>query len=84
MSDLLADLLNADTFNARGGSRCRVSRIIESLDEKTADALKTQIDNTLIDAAALARVLEKHGHKVNAHTIRRHRRRSNGDGCACP
>lgn len=83
MSDLLADLLDADAFISRSGNRCRISKILDGLDDKTADALRTQLDNTQIDAAALARVLEKHGHKANAHTIRRHRRRGKGDGCAC-
>lgn len=84
MSDLLDDLSRIRDFQQRRGSACSVGALLDTIEEKTRDVLIKHLDDATISAAALAKVLERHGHRINSTTIRRHRRRKMGEGCACP
>jgi hypothetical protein len=62
----------------RVSRRCGVSIIRESMDKKTRDDFDVAIDDVLIQASTIARVLERKGIKTNPSAIARHRR---GDCC---
>lgn len=83
MGDLLDDLANIRDFAQRRGTVCSVGVLLENLSPAEAEALAARLDDAGISAGAIMKVLERHGHKIPAHTIRRHRRRASGEGCAC-
>lgn len=76
---LLADLSSAKVADRR----CGIVKIMERMDADEADALMAAIDNPLVSASDLARILTQHGFAASDKMIWRHRNRGNG-GCGCP
>lgn len=83
MSDLIEDL---DALHGERASRqqCSVGVLLDDLPEEQAKKLSDMMDGHKVSAAAIARVLHKHGYLVSDRTIARHRRRGGGAGCTCP
>jgi hypothetical protein len=73
-----------DLTKARlGDTRCGVAKILEQLDGAEREKLLETIDNTMVSAIDIARILKSHGFKASDKMIYRHRKRSDG-GCGCP
>lgn len=62
------------------GGTCAIALLPLTPEEKAELDAALATDRNLIPATAIARALEKRGHKVNDFTINRHRRH----GCSCP
>lgn len=63
---------------------CTVGQLLKQLPSKESKALLEKIDDLHISMAMLARVLEKHGHKIHRKSLLRHRKRGQKEvGCAC-
>lgn len=85
MSDLVADLSDLGSDSNPWQKTCRVTYILEQLDEEQTAALMPLLDPACrISAAKVAHALTKWGYKVGYQSIQRHRRRANGTGCLCP
>lgn len=84
MDELLDDLQQIEKYAQRRGSVCTIGNLLDTLQPATRDALTARLDDPTVSAGTLARILERHGHKVTSTTIRRHRRRRTGEGCVCP
>lgn len=70
------------------GPQCLVGRMIEFVRENeepgVLEALLQVLDNPRVEAWQLAAFLKENDYDIPSHTIRRHRRRANGNGCRCP
>jgi NTP pyrophosphatase (non-canonical NTP hydrolase) len=73
---LLDDIMNEKPRIAR---HCTVHQLLEHLDTKDRADLETALEDVMIQATVIARVLDRKGHKVPAASIARHRR----GACAC-
>lgn len=85
--DLAAALSALPGVKIEKGPSCSVAECLGSLAERDPAAhtvLLQVIDRPDVNAAVLARTLASHGFTVKAHTLRRHRARKTGTGCACP
>lgn len=78
---LMDDLKNA--YQPKG-TRCTVSVMLDQLEPRESKAVVEAIDDDKVSLTALSRILLLHGHTISARTLRRHRNRNQGDGCACP
>ena len=84
--DLAAALLELPGMKVRSGPACSIAVLLEQLDGQdaaAAGALRAVVDSDAVAPSALARTLSARGHRLAPNTIRRHRRRLSGDGCAC-
>lgn len=63
---------------------CSIAILLAQLNDKDRGAAATAVDDLTVRPAAVSKWLAKHGHTISPTTIRRHRRRMNGDGCSCP
>lgn len=84
MSDLASRL--SALANPQPGPRCYVALLLEDLattDPQGRDALIASIDDHSLNATILARALAEAGFQIKTHSIRRHRKRGTGNGCAC-
>lgn len=71
-----------DEFKAEGVRprvQCRVKLVLDSLTAAEQTDLLNALQDPVITAAAIERVLERKGHKLPAGTITRHRRKE----CTC-
>jgi len=70
---------------ARGGIPCAVARIMSELPPETAERIRHLVDETEVQATAIAETLTAAGHPVNYQSVTRHRRRLTrpGSGCRC-
>lgn len=71
-----------DDFKAEGTrprNKCRVALIREQLTPDEAADLDVALQDPVITAAAIERVLERKGHKLPQGTVTRHRRKD----CSC-
>ncbi|AKN68758.1 hypothetical protein QR97_02125 [Streptomyces sp. PBH53] len=68
---------------ARKGPPCSVRVILDTADGTTADTLRRILDTPNISSTAIAEVLSQHGRTVTSHTVARHRRRGQANGCRC-
>lgn len=71
----LLDRLNA--LNAP--PRCRIARLVDSLDPEEATLLGTLLDDPTKSTYSIWSALRAEGHKVNRGTIENHRQRT----CLC-
>lgn len=67
-----------------GGSACRISLILENLDDKDRAALEHLLDKTDVFGTQIAETLKRHGHMITGSNVQHHRRRVRGGGCSCP
>jgi DNA-binding transcriptional regulator WhiA len=80
MVSLLDDIASVRTHT----NVCGVGQLLKQLPAKESEALLKAIDNTDTSMAMLAKVLEKHGHKIHRKSLLRHRKRGLKEvGCAC-
>lgn len=63
--------------------RCGIVKIMERMDEAEAAMLLDTIDNPIVSASDIARILTSHGFRASDKMIWRHRNRGSG-GCGCP
>jgi hypothetical protein len=82
MSDLLADLDGLNSFVKRG-PECNLGKLLGTLDPSVAEKLLAKIDDASIPTTNIAKLLGKHGHRIGAVTVMRHRRRGTNQGCRC-
>ena len=54
--------------------RCAVGRLIVSLDEDEADALRSALDDESWQGVEIAKVLAEEGHDIAYYSVNRHRR----------
>lgn len=73
---LLEDIMNERPRKAR---HCSVSILLASMDGTDRADLEVALEDVMIQATVIARVLERKGHKLPATAIARHRR----GACAC-
>jgi len=84
---LLAALSNTETLIAatnRGGMKCKVGLLLETMPESTATTVRKTINNPNIAGTTLATVINSYGYNIRAENINRHRKRGTGGGCRCP
>jgi hypothetical protein len=72
------DLSSLESFAASHGPRCSIGRLIATLSDKDAAAVKEALASDH-GHTTIARWLMAAGHKVNDHTIAHHRRKN----CSC-
>lgn len=80
---LADDLSKIEPGTKLKGPRCTVGVLIETLDAESAAILEAKMIDRSIPSGKIAATLLHHGHIVREHAITRHRRRANGNGCAC-
>lgn len=81
----MLDGLLDDILAARRPIRlCAVGELEARLDPDDKIALDAVLANTSIRATEIKTVLAARGLNIPAESIRRHRRRSEGNGCGCP
>jgi hypothetical protein len=73
---LLDDIMSEKPRIAR---HCTVHQLLQQLDIKDRADLETALEDVMIQATVIARVLDRKGHKVPSASIARHRR----GACAC-
>lgn len=81
----LASRLSA-LANPQPGPKCYVALLLADLaetDPQGRDALVASIDDHSLNATILAQALADAGYGIKTHSIRRHRKRGTGNGCAC-
>lgn len=84
--DLALDQLSATPIVYTGGLSCAVARILAEVPEETGRRITRLIDDTAIQSAGIAEVLEAAGFTISQQSVQRHRRRITkpGSGCRCP
>lgn len=81
---MLAGLMD-DILAARRPVRlCAVGELEDTLDATDRAALDAVLTNASIRATEIKAVLATRGVVIPAESIRRHRRRAEGNGCGCP
>lgn len=75
----IMDELEAEQAAARKGPECGFVEVYRTLHKPDADELRDALSRPAITSATISRVLSKHGLKVQAQTVNRHRR---GE-CSC-
>lgn len=80
----LADTLSEVYEHRVPRAKCGIALLLAQLDDKDRAAAITALDDEAVKPAAVSKWLSKHGHNIAPNTIRRHRRRINGEGCSCP
>lgn len=81
LSDDLVALENAP--QQMRGPKCGVGQILDRIPDDERATLNRVIGDDRISAAAIARILQAHGHKIGHNSIVRHRRGYMQGGCAC-
>lgn len=84
MSPLLAAL--SDLRPVARGPRCSIGALLDQLATTDPDgcaALRAALDNPNAPATAVAAALTASGYSIRHETVRRHRKRRSGLGCAC-
>lgn len=85
MDDLLREL--QQPARRKRGPQCGVQRVLQLVAEdrgqQTATDLQALIDSNRVDPLQITQTLARYGYDVSVHTVRRHRRRASGEGCAC-
>lgn len=82
-TDLLSDL---SQLNAKIPSHmpCRTWEVLQMLDANTTKVLMDALMNPSVRGTWIAEALGKHGYKISAYSIQRHRRAMMGkEGCSC-
>lgn len=81
----MLDGLLDDILAARRPMRlCAVGDLMAKLEGKDQEALEDVLANDAIRATEIRTVLAARGLIVPSESIRRHRRRHQGNGCGCP
>lgn len=57
------------------GPRCSLCLLIQRMDPKEADVLRSALGDDTFTHAAISRALQSEGHKITANTVQRHRTR---------
>jgi hypothetical protein len=83
VSKLAAELASTEAGYKRPGPPCTVKLVLDSIDDEDRNALELLLRNRGISASKIAGLLMKHGYRVAAPAITRHRRGHLNDGCAC-
>jgi hypothetical protein len=80
---IMAALDRATRESNRRGTACTAALFLERLPEDYKEAISALIDDKSRPASMVSRALRDLDGPA-AYTIRRHRRRGDGDGCQCP
>lgn len=67
----------------RKGPECQLGVLLRELPPKTSEKLLEKIDNQDIPTTHITDVLNKSGHDISIHAVRRHRHRGTSGGCVC-
>lgn len=81
---MLDGLLDECLAARRPHRLCAVGELEAKLDPQDRAALDAVLTNHSIRATDIKSVLSQRGVHVPAESIRRHRRRAEGNGCGCP
>ncbi|MFI6142459.1 hypothetical protein ACIBCC_30235 [Streptomyces griseus] len=65
------------------GPECSIGALLRYADFDVAVSLRTVLDQTEVSATAIADALSRHGSRITAATVARHRRRGQSNGCRC-
>lgn len=83
VSRLAAELASTEPGYKRPGPPCTVKLLLESLDTEDRRALEELLRNRGVSASKVAGVLMRHGFRIAAPAVTRHRRGHANGGCAC-
>lgn len=82
-TDLLSDLSQL-TGKIPSHMPCRTWEVLQMLDEGERKVLQDALANPTVRGTWIAETLGKHGYKISAYSIQRHRRAMTGkEGCSC-
>lgn len=82
---LVDDLASLETARKNtGGSRCRVSVVMDQMSQDERASLNHLLDETEVFGTQIAAVLKENGYEISGSHIQHHRRRVRGGGCICP
>lgn len=65
------------------GRPCGAAVLLAQLPPDERESLERALDSH-IATSLIGATLRSHGHQISNQTLRRHRRRQDGEGCACP
>jgi hypothetical protein len=82
--DLLGALDALEKHRHNIAVTCHVANVLEQLSAAEAAKLEQVLATPEIRGTWIVETLGKHGFKVSASSVQRHRRRYKGGGCVCP
>lgn len=83
VSRLAAELASTEPGYKKPGPACTVKLVLEQLDPEDARAFEELLRNRGVSASKVAGVLMRHGYRIAAPAVSRHRRGHLNGGCAC-
>lgn len=82
--DLLNSLSALEEHRHNIAVTCHVANVLEQLTPSEAQKLEEILAQPKIRGTWIVETLGKHGYKLSAASVQRHRRRYKGGGCVCP